>query len=537
MTGRTRGNDRRVHAGARAPRRTVRGPGRAAAALAWLLCAWMAPEAFADLTGSNLLEFQSGNYPFRTPENRFDTYDQLNLEYAASRLRVGARFELNENSENLYTYREWTQRWAEWSDQRLRVRVGNVYTILGRGLLHRSFELPGVVLDELGVRARYAPSRDVDGVLVEGEAGPVEARAFAGQPNGGTHSPAAEEFGLERYEGQLAGGQAALTVWRRARIGAAYLRAANEQGASREFGSGFLDLDPAALAGTDLFALPLYVEYAQANRSAGDFFRFRTGERDTFALYAGANLLWGPFGLSAEWKNYRGFRLGFNDPPSLVREHAFALLNRNTHVLDAERERGFQLEGSWTFDGLGAATLNGSRSDGEGDRFEELYGEVHVMMDGQPWEATLFASGGKDEFDFTARRRAWGGAGSVQVYGPWALQIDLQKQDATRRFFTLPPVAFNDLYASAGASRAGWGSVSLVIERSTDPDQEDPEDFLEPGVQPRVFLAGVVNAVLAERHQITLFAGERRGGRACTAGTCYEVQPFRGAEVRLTSRF
>ena len=522
---------------ARAARACARRPHARRRAIAALLLCTIAAPATADLTGSNLVEFQSGNYPFRDPENRFDLYDQLDLQYAAPTLRVGVRLEINENSENLYTYREFTQRWAEWSDERLRLRVGNFHTILGRGLLHRSFELPGVVLDELGIRARYAPSRDVDGVLAEGRAGPVDARLFAGQPNGGVHSPAAEEFGLERYQGQLAGGQTAVAVYRQARIGAAYLRASNEQGAPREFGSGFVELDPALLAGVDAFALPVYVEYAQANRDFGDFFRFRTGDRDTFALYAGANLLWGPFGLAAEWKDYRGFRLGFNDPPSLVREHAFALLNRNTHVLDAERERGFQLEGSWTVDAWGTATLNASRSDGEGDRYEELYGELHAMPPGAPWEATLFMSGGLDEFDFTARRRAWGGAGSLRVLGSWAVSVDVQKQDATRRFFTLPPESFGDLYASAGVSRGGWGSAALVVERSTDPQQEDPDDFAEPGTQPRVFLAGVLNAVISERHQATLFVGERRGGRACTAGTCYEVQPFKGAELRLTSRF
>ena len=34
---------------------------------------------------------------------------------------------------------------------------------------------------------------------------------------------------------------------------------------------------------------------------------------------------------------------------------------------------------------------------------------------------------------------------------------------------------------------------------------------LEPGIQPRVFLAGVLSAVISERHQATLFVGERRG--------------------------
>jgi len=34
-----------------------------------------------------------------------------------------------------------------------------------------------------------------------------------------------------------------------------------------------------------------------------------------------------------------------------------------------------------------------------------------------------------------------------------------------------------------------------------------------------------------------LFLGKRRGGLACTAGTCYQVQPFEGVELRLVSRF
>jgi len=98
-------------------------------------------------------------------------------------------------------------------------------------------------------------------------------------------------------------------------------------------------------------------------------------------------------------------------------------------------------------------------------------------------------------------------------------------------------VSFDDRYASLTLSRAGIGSLSGVWERSTDPEQEDPAFALEPGVRPRNFLAGIARATLSAHHEATLFVGERRGGRACTAGTCYEVQPFKGAELRLVSRF
>ena len=87
-------------------------------------------------------------------------------------------------------------------------------------------------------------------------------------------------------------------------------------------------------------------------------------------------------------------------------------------------------------------------------------------------------------------------------------------------------------------SRVEWGSVALVWERSTDPLVEDPKDYAEAGVQPKSFLSVVASVLFRDgRHEATVTARERRGGRACTAGTCYEVTPFRGVELRLTSRF
>jgi len=489
---------------------------------------------------TSLIEAQSGNMPFAEPRNRTDLYGQFQLEHGFPSGRVGLRFEQDRNSEDAFDYAAVTQRWAEWRDERLRVRVGNLYTILGRGLLHRSFELPGIVLDQPGLRSRYGPSRDVDGLLAEGDWGPVSARLLGGTPNSGTYSPAPEneQFGLDRYVGTLAGGQVAATVWRGARLGAAYLRTSNGLGTNREFGSGFVDLDPLRMVGVTSAALPIFVEYAQADRTFGDWWSFRTGDRDTFALYAGANLLAGDFTLAAEWKDYRQFRLGINDPPSLVREHSATLPNRATHVLDAVRERGFQLEGSWSLRPWGSVTANLSRSDGRGDRFDERFLELHAAPEnGRRWEATLFWDEGKDEFSSIARRRILGGSATGRLAGRWAVTLDVQRQAATREFPLLPAVRFHDHFAAVTASHAGVGSVTLQGERSTDPEQEDPALATDARVDPRRFLAAILQATISEHHEVTLFVGERRGGRACTAGTCYEVQAFRGAELRLLTRF
>jgi hypothetical protein len=511
---------------------------RRAAALALALVPLLAPvPAAAQVALSNLLEAQAGQPPFADyfgrPTNRTSVYDQLNLDAEVGGIRAGLRFESHDNSERRETYQTVTQRWAEVSRDGLRVRAGNFYSILGRGLVQRAFELPGVVLDDPGSARRSAFSRDLDGVLVEGAAGPFLARLLSGTPGQGTDTPG---------EGTVAGAEASLGPWRSARAGATYLRATNGVGTrTTELGSGFLEADPLALAGLDQVALPVYVEYAQADRSFGEWWRLRLGDSVPHALYVSTNLLAGPFGLSAEWKDYRDFRLGINDPPSLVREHAFALPNRSTHVLNATSEHGFQIEGSWSLPGWGSATLNHSRSDGTPSgralRFEETYGELHLAAARWPWlDATAFADRGHDTFGNIARREIWGAAATVRAFGPWSGSLDLERLDAERANLFGPSEGFTDWYASATVGRAGWGSASLVWQRTTDPLEEDPARF-DDRIDPRSFLAGVVSATLGQSHTLTLTVGERRGGPACTAGTCYEVQPFEGAELRLTSRY
>ena len=525
--------------------------GAALIALVMVALAW-GTRASAQLALTNLVEARVGTNPFRPdlPENRNEIYDLLDLDYTLASVRLGLRFESYhqgyESQEFEPGYDAVTQRYAEWNDEHVRVRVGNFYTILGRGLIHRSFQLPGVILDQTLAPSRYSPSRDVDGVLAEARWGPIATRAFSGRPNSGEYAPSAAKLlpGFELYRGLVSGAQAVGTVWRDAKLGLGYARLSGEGEGQREFGSTFVELDPLRMAGVNAVQLPIYAEVARENADWGREWGIGVGDRDTAAVYASANLLWGPATFSAEWKDYRAFRLGSNDPPSLVREHSYYLLNRSTHFLFADREEGFQLEGSYTLPAWGTLTLNSTRSDGRNGkpvRFEERYGELHLAPRADDrFEGTAFLARGKDEF-LTASvsdRTIAGGAATVRILGAWSANLDLERLEAQRiDFFGRPVVRYHDQYAVIGVSRADWGSLAFAWERTTDPDAEDPGDFGTPQVEPNVFTNVVASARLGEHHDATLFAGERRGGPACTAGTCYVVEPFRGVELRLTSRF
>jgi hypothetical protein len=432
----------------------------AAALLVLLLC----PQpTHAQLNFSNILEARSGYDPFRfnPDKDRAGVYDQFSLDYFVKNARFGFRFELERDTQEIFDYADFTLRYAEWDDRYLRARVGNFYTILGRGLVHRSFEIGGVVIEQPDQRSRFGLSRDVDGVLLEVGPRLFKVRWLAGKPNGGTLSPGVAD---DRHIGTLLGGQAVLSPVRGTEIGATYSRfnVDTPQGQNEDkVGSGFVGLDPLRLLGLKGFSLPLYVEYAIRNGTFDDWWQFESGDSSFHALYASLNFLWGPLAISAEWKDYLGFRLGTNDPPSLVPEYSQVLLNRTTHVLDADDEEGYQLQASWSVPNWGSFTTNLARSDGSFGPFPARYDDNYLEINLQPTslpglDITPFTAWGKNEFDAISQRTVYGIEVIVPLPRGFSVIGDYQRLDAPRQFIFLP--GFEETFADTFPS----GSVEIA---------------------------------------------------------------------------
>ena len=113
--------------------------------------------------------------------------------------------------------------------------------------------------------------------------------------------------------------------------------------------------------------------------------------------------------------------------------------------------------------------------------------------------------------------------------------MDLQYQRAVH-FENEPSFANAYGVLSFHHNRRGFGAA-LAIDHTTDPFEVDRVETFEIETGNRTFYSLNLNARFGTHFDAIIFAGERRGGTACTSGTCYQVLPFKGVEMRLNTYF
>jgi hypothetical protein len=495
-----------------------------------LLLLLLALPAAAQLHLTSLAEVELGDLPGQSSTDLRTLYHQLNLDYGLGDFSLGLRGESFGSSASGRSYAYLAQRYLRYRRGPLAATAGNFYAIFGSGLLLHAFELPGVITEARGARRRYQLARDLDGLHLQYQGQRARAQLLYGIPVDSSLPPGLEE--VDRRQGSVLGGAFAVQAHRFVETGLVLLRAraaGEEQTGTALHGRVRLPLE-------SLHA-ELYAEYAHRDLEPGRFFSLSRGLGR--GLYLSATLASGPLGLSLEYKDYQDLLISnINNPPPLVREHDAFLLNRLTHVLLPDDETGYQIEASCALPWESALTANLTRATrrwaagpGDDDRLTEVFLRAETPF-GEGVRGQFFAGHNRDRIipRNNERHTTWGTAWDWSMDDRHTLSADLQYQDAERRFGRLA-LPFENIYVDLGISRAPGASLSLTLQRSTDE--------LETGASPTgaTYWWGL-NAGWEFRagHSAGLFAGKRRAGLACTAGTCYEVLGFEGVELRLVDQ-
>ena len=488
---------------------------------------------FSQISGSNQVSFQVGNQPAIKPTDQSSLYDQLNLRYSQDHFVLGLRseiYQINTPAE----YSSISQKFIRYMSDDLQIQLGNFHEILGRGLLLRSFEIPGSIYEAFG--QRYGFYKDIEGLSIRYQNDYLNTKFLYGRPLDRSLPPS---FGTKARRPTLTyGGEIDYNGFENITPGIIYLRSShNDDISGRPQNDDYWGIN---LEGFVSDNIQFYSEYSTNSRDGFDI----NSDDKPRAFYTSASMSLDGINITGEYKYYNDFLLVFNDPPPVVREHSFTLLNRAIHVMNLENERGYQLEVLFNINDLNTLTLNHARgiNDIAGSRkvYQSYYMDLNYYFNDQILLKT-FIDYSMDESEFQHDRYTLGVLLENPIIDLWSLSSEFQVQQFT---FDLPtsPI-FGDLdqniknaVISIFASQSSKFSIGSVVELSNDNRETDPDLKRKKEIfisWPSFNMSYQYN----QHNTFSVFYGKRRGGNACSGGVCYQVLPFDGLELRLNSRF
>lgn len=469
--------------------------------------------AFGQFNGNNLVEYQFGKIPNDTASIS-TIYDRFVGNYNYKSFRSDLTLEQFYSEIDGSSYTNISQFSLQYNSDKVEVKVGNFYETIGRGTLLHSFQIPGAILEDLSYRSRHYFNRDILGASAKFQSNNFMAKALYGSPLNYVFPPN-QDSKLRRSD-TIAALYSEYT-YKNQTLGAAIMHHSNS-GNEKVFSM-------VTLSGNISPIVSYYTEVSKniKDNSIGDF-----SDASSYAIYSGVNVSLNNVGLSAEYKSYNNFLIGsgINEPPALVKEHTYRLLNRSTHVPQPLNESGYQLEAFYTLPNLSVLTLNHTKAINKFGKkfvFNEYFLEYDFMLK-EKHDIKVFVDYAEDPFKLEENRISAG------LYAEWkAGENSTIKTDIELQHFDRLNEGNVNQVLSLGYAYKSKIIGSIVAERSTD------NYLVDSGS--KFWLGANINYKLNNKHTFQLFAGERRGGPACNAGVCYEVLDFKGVELRLTSRF
>lgn len=447
------------------------------------------------------------SYSSETDKEIFDNWLDISYQFGGFRtgvmLRSEAPNEFGERGNRI------EHRFFEFDSGEFSVRAGHFFGIFGRGLIFNSYEDRVVRVDTR-----------LDGIIASYHKDGLAATMFSGSPS----VQPVDVRGLDLEYDVTKGfklGASGLTY--RPDDHLSSLQEVNREWfyamrARQNFGFG-----------------DYYVEYGLRTLDVTQDYYESLDPEDPFyddgeALYANVNLYQGPVSFSWERSYYKRYtvvanadgKTPLNRPPSLTREFAWTLMNRDPHNLDPSNERGHNLDlmysqGDWTALASGARLKQLS-----GETVYELgYGSIARDHLG-PFKVTggFAYQEAEDIRQSVVGEFLWKASDSVT----WTLQAEHQHVRLEGGYgFELG--AFDNQWFKLEYERApSWG-LAAFFETSNKYDEQRPSTEKEGP-----FPAGQITYTLSQGGNLNLWFGKRQSGYLCSGGVCKFEPAFEGVE-------
>jgi len=464
--------------------------------------------ALAQINISNLSEGQFGKLPDESADPFPSIYDRLELDYRKKGLSVSTTLEQYQTTFDGRSYFDLSQVSLGYKKKKWDIKLGNFYQTLGRGMLLRSFEFPGALIEDFGFRSRTYFHRDLLGGSVKYRSKKASFQILRADVLNNVFPPT---FGREeRRIDNVTAATAEFNYVKGHKAGLIFMRHEPNGGNAVNYLSGHVE-------GNIFKGLGYYAEYASDLAE------------NNYAFYTGLNGFSGNFSYSIEYRKYNDFSLGagINEPPAAVKQQTYRVLNRSIHVSDPFDEDGYQLDLFYNLDNGTILNFNHSlaHNGAFSSTFTQYFFEIQSSF-GKNVEYKAFLDYSKDPFKRENHRYSAGLYTDIGIKKDVRFLPEIEYQIINRNSELI--YNFNFLLGLNIGSSLYVG----ILGELTD----DPFIVIE-GEESRVFLGGTLRYKPNYNQTFQLFLGERRGGPACTAGVCYEILDFKGAELRWIGKF
>lgn len=479
--------------------------------------------SYTNISASNQLE-----YSLEDSTNNEIVEDWFQFDYDLSPFELGFRYELYQPRENPSqapdiddaSSQGITYRYVKYKSEKFIMTLGNFYTLFGRGMTLRSYEERNIRVDN-----------SLDGLLLETNPGKIRLVALTGRmsSNDPIYFPNIPRTKVD----QLHAIDLEADVARNLKVGTSFL-------SSRQGINPFPRTELAAVRGEgSVWLFDFYGEYGQLS-----------GNKDGKGIYIATSFNRRGLGVSAEFKRYRDYSFSasdfteYNNPPALVREHTFTLLNRHPHQLNADDEKGFQFEATWSPDDVTTILGNASGTWDRYDRtlFREYYAQVERYFGGSlravavfDYSQELVQSGSRNYTPVVELEYTLDDVNSFRA--------EFQHQHSRVRFpagIYYDGVIYEDIgefdheYILLEYSRSPRWVFSLVNEWS---NKSDLQRVLISETDRTRWIFATVSCNVSESNNVMLSYGSRHSGYYCVGGVCKFEPEFEGLEVKMFTRF
>lgn len=448
-------------------------------------------------------------YSYSTETEREIVENWLDASFLLDDFRVGLLLNSRQPSEEGFRENEIRHRFFEFSRGDVDLRIGHFYGLFGRGLVFSAYENRQIRVDTA-----------LDGVLATVRRGPLTATVLSGTPSALDRDVRALDLETDVGGGWLLGASALTYFLDEMGVGSeGPLRIAEREWVTTGRISRYFDHGD------------VYAEYGW--KSGYDYPSVLDGEpHDGHVFYGAANLYAGPVALALEAKDYDRFTVlrradgtaSLNKPPSLTREHVYALLGRHAHNLDADDEKGYQAELTWSAPREFTIIASGNRTRTQAGR--TVFEEAYLQVEKERWGdfRTKAAFGFQDA---AGLRQTGVGEATWLMDDRRSLTLIWEHQHVRPEDAEHYEAGAYDIdYLSLEfASSPSWSLTGLLEINNKYPGQRDPGEMKGPfpAVQFSYFFPG--------GDSIAVWAGKRQAGQLCSGGVCKYEPAFEGLEV------